>query len=100
MSGQESSPEMQQGLLGAELSFRTRGDRRAPGDRRVNGERRYDPRGGIARKRSLKAWVRSLTNPRIGVDRRKGEDRRKVEPQKSIGVKTLLTQQELDELSR
>ncbi len=100
MVGTGISPERQQELLGAEPSLRSKGDRRTPGDRRVNGERRCDPRGGIARKRSLKAWVRSLTNPRIGVDRRKGEDRRKAEPQKSICVKTLLTQQELDELSR
>ena len=68
MVGTGISPERQQELLGAEPSLRSKGDRRTPGDRRVNGERRCDPRGGIARKRSLKAWVRSLTNPRIGVE--------------------------------
>jgi hypothetical protein len=44
------------------------------------------------------AWVRTLTNPRIGVDRRKGVDRRRAEPERTIRIKSLLTQEELSEL--
>jgi hypothetical protein len=44
------------------------------------------------------AWVRTLTNPRIGVDRRKGVDRRRSEPERTIRIKSLLTQEELSEL--
>ena len=75
------------------------GCRRVRSDRRVQGERRSDPRGGgSGRKRSVIAWVRTLTNPRIGVDRRKGVDRRRNEPERTIRIKTLLTQEELSEL--
>ncbi|MBE0583217.1 MAG: hypothetical protein IH612_05575 [Desulfofustis sp.] len=75
------------------------GCRRVHPDRRVCGERRSDPRGdGIGRKRSIMAWVRTLTNPRIGVDRRKGIDRRRSEPERTIRIKSLLTQEELSEL--
>ena len=75
------------------------GCRRVRPDRRVQGERRSDPRGGgCGRKRSLIAWVRTLTNPRIGVDRRTGVDRRRTEPERTIRIKSLLTQEELSEL--
>ena len=73
--------------------------RRAGGDRRINSERRFDPRGGAeGSKRSLKAWIRSLTNPRIGIDRRKGSDRRRARSGKTINIKSLLTREELSDL--
>lgn len=80
---------------------RRQGDRcrRKLEDRRVSGERRSDRRGGVVgRKRSLKAWVRTLTNPRLGVDRRKGGDQRLSVNRRNINVKSLLTQEELSDL--
>lgn len=53
-------------------------DRRVS-DRRVGDERRCDRRVSSNGSRSLKAWVKSLTRPRIGIDRRKQSDRRKVQ---------------------
>lgn len=75
------------------------GCRRVQRDRRIQGERRTDPRGGgSGRKRSVMAWVRMLTNPRIGVDRRKGVDRRRSDRERTIRIKSLLTQEELSVL--
>ena len=44
------------------------------------------------------AWVRSLTNPRLGVDRRRGVDQRSSIPRRDIKIRTLLTQEELIDL--
>lgn len=68
-------------------------------DRRVNDERRCDRRVSSDGSRSLKAWVRSLTKPRMGVDRRKqGDRRRQVEPVKDL--RSLLTADEIRDLLR
>lgn len=68
---------------------------RRSGDERRTFEERRSRRGGFGRKRSLKAWVRTLTNPRLGVDRRMGIDQRNFLARRDIKVKTLLTQEEL-----
>ena len=51
--------------------------RRLGKDRRVNGERRGSGLGtDRLKRRSLRAWVRTVTNPRLGIDRRKRVDQR------------------------
>ncbi|THB74462.1 MAG: hypothetical protein D6B25_13485 [Desulfobulbaceae bacterium] len=73
--------------------------RRSGTDRRVSGERRVDRRGATSsKKRGLKAWVRTLTNPRLGVDRRKGVDQRAGDSRRDIKINSLLTQEELSDL--
>lgn len=69
-------------------------------DRRNSGERRRDPRdGNQTRKRSLFAWLRSLTRSRLGVDRRKGIEQRMFD-RRCSGPRSLLTQEELEALLR
>lgn len=65
--------------------------RRGP-DRRKNPERRYDPReiGGL----SLKARIKALFKPRVGVDRRKGDRRR----DRDEALSAELTPEELKQL--
>ena len=73
--------------------------RRVQADRRVSNERRTDPRsGGGETKRSLKRWLRSITKPRVGVDRRKGGDRRSYQTQNDANLTSLLTPEELADL--
>ncbi|NNK96825.1 MAG: hypothetical protein HKP41_20935 [Desulfobacterales bacterium] len=73
--------------------------RRVRGDRRVSIERRTDPRSQASgAKRSLKRWIRSVTKPRIGVDRRKGGDRRSFRTQNDANLTSLLTPEELADL--
>lgn len=73
--------------------------RRVVADRRIQGARRSDLRDGDSgRKRTIRARVRTLANPRIGVDRRKGVDRRRAEPERTIRIKSLPTQEEPSEL--
>lgn len=79
-------------------------DRRAGVDRRVNrdrrkpGERRHDYRGGTkGKRRSLRVWLRSFSNSRLGVDRRKGE-RRQISDRRQPTYKHLLTKEELHDL--
>ncbi len=69
--------------------------RRTQCDRRVGGERRAAPQAcAIGGKRSFKAWVRTFTNPRSGVDRRKGIDRRKPQSDRTTADPFLLTPEE------
>ncbi len=67
-------------------------------DRRVSAERRSDRRVGSNESRSLKAWVRSLIRPRMGVDRRKQGDRRKAQIRPVCDLRSLLTAEEISEL--
>jgi hypothetical protein len=73
------------------------GDRREEfSDRRSSHERRFDYReANPPAKRSIKSWVRSLSNARLGVDRRKGTDRRIHEDRRSMELQSILTPEEL-----
>jgi len=74
-------------------------DRRNASDRRSNEERRYDNRlAPVKQPKSMKAWIRSLTNSRLGVDRRKKADRRSIEDRRLQRLESLLTQEELADL--
>lgn len=73
--------------------------RRVNPERRAAKERRFDPRGALeGSRRTLKAWVRSITNPRLGVDRRCGDDRRRQGGDRIIRVKSSLSRKELADL--
>ncbi len=76
----------------------SQGDRRNSGDRRKSSERRSDLRTIGEQKRSFKVWVKSLTNPRLGVDRRKGGDQRSPFSTQDMNIKSLLSPEELSEL--
>ncbi len=74
------------------------GDRRLGGDRRVASERRHDFRNGVnTRKKNIRLWLRSLTNARLGVDRRKGE-RRQIADRRQRKTNALLTKEEIADL--
>jgi hypothetical protein len=74
-------------------------DRRNAADRRSNEERRYDNRLAPAKQpKSMKAWIRSFTNSRLGVDRRKKADRRSIEDRRQQRLESILTQEELADL--
>lgn len=73
--------------------------RREDSDRRVYHERRFDFREAHPpSRRSVRAWVRSFTNARLGVDRRKGEERRSQYDRRSQKLRSLLTPEELADL--
>ena len=74
-------------------------ERREKTDRRKINERRFDFREAHPpARRSVKAWMRSLTNARLGVDRRKKEDRRIFDKRRSQDLRSLLTPEELADL--
>ncbi len=76
-------------------------ERRAFFDRRVANERRFDYReSNPPPRRSIKSWMRSLSNARLGVDRRKGGDRRNLEDRRSRELRSLLTSEEIAALLR
>ena len=69
--------------------------RRNSAERRFSNERRYDYRAAAPpARRSIKSWMRSLSNARLGVDRRKGIDRR-LHKRRSQELRSLLTPEEL-----
>ena len=71
-------------------------DRRRPGNRRSSQERREDRRTALAGgKRSFKNWLRSMTRPRLGVDRRKGFDRRRIKDRRRQDLANVLTAEEI-----
>ena len=75
-------------------------ERRESSNRRFKDERRFDFRDAHPpARRSVAAWVRSLTNARLGVDRRKGTERRVVD-RRSTELQSLLTPQEIADLLR
>jgi len=74
------------------------GNRRMGGDRRAALERRHDSRNGLSgRKKNIRIWLRSLTNARLGVDRRKGE-RRQITDRRERRANALLTKEEIADL--
>ena len=76
-------------------------DRRALSQRRLSIERRFDFRKAKPQaRRSLKSWLRSLANARLGVDRREGVERRALEDRRSQELRSLLTPEELADLLR
>ncbi len=72
-------------------------ERRVCQDRRAADERRTDSRaGGDKPRRSLRSWLRSKTNARLGVDRRKGE--RRALPDRRAAPRSILTKEEIHDL--
>lgn len=72
-------------------------ERRVCQDRRATVERRNDSReSGQTPRRSVKTWLRSKTNARLGVDRRKG-DRRKLDDRRAA-PRSILTKEEIHDL--
>ena len=72
-------------------------ERRTCKDRRAATERRADNReGGTKQRRSVKIWLRSILNVRLGVDRRKG-DRRRTEERRQA-PRSILTKEEIRDL--
>lgn len=72
-------------------------DRRKNKDRRSNKERRHDFRTDFqGPRRSFCNWLRSLINPRLGVDRRKKE--RRVRDRRQPRKNDILTQEEISDL--
>ncbi len=77
------------------------GERRSFSERRAAVERRFDFREGEPPvRRSLMAWLRSLLNIRLGVDRRKGGEQRISADRRSQELRSLLTPEELADLLR
>jgi len=73
-----------------------RGERRALSERRASHERRSDYRDTEPPpRRSIKSWMRALSNARLGVDRRRGQERRTLEKRRSQGLRSILTPEEL-----
>jgi hypothetical protein len=73
-------------------------ERREKTERRFDAERRFDFREADPPvRRSVKAWMRTLTNARLGVDRRKGIERRIVD-RRSEELRSLLTPEEIADL--
>lgn len=74
-------------------------DRRKFVDRRSNEERRCDNRLAPPRQhKSIKLWLRSLVNARLGVDRRKRTDRRLNKDRRQLHLESLLTREEIADL--
>lgn len=72
-------------------------ERRVCQDRRATFERRTDSReSGQTPRRSMRTWLRSKTNARLGVDRRKG-DRRKLTDRRAA-PRSILTKEEIHDL--
>lgn len=73
--------------------------RRKIEDRRSQEERRLDSRvATVNLRKTIKAWFRSLTRSRLGVDRRKNRDRRKNVDRRQRGQGSILTQEEIADL--
>ncbi len=76
-------------------------ERRGFSERRLSSERRFDYRSANPpARRSIISWIRSLSNARLGVDRRKGVDRRRQDDRRSRELRSLLTTEELAALLR
>jgi len=73
-------------------------NRRSNKDRRSGVERRHDFRNSSSKqRRTFCEWLRSITNARLGVDRRK-QERRKNGDRRRQDLKNLLTEEEINEL--
>jgi hypothetical protein len=74
-------------------------DRRKSPDRRLTDERRSDNWLAPAKQpKTIKAWLRSLTNSRLGVDRRKRVDRRANTNRRQQRFESILTKEEIADL--
>ncbi len=75
-------------------------DRRKIEDRRSLEERRIDSRlSSVKQKKTIKIWFRTMTNARLGVDRRKKEDRRKSGDRRQQPLlRSILTREEINDL--
>jgi len=74
-------------------------DRRTGRDRRSQKERRFDSRMATAQPRkTFRAWLRALFNARLGVDRRKTENRRVIPDRRQRTLRSILTQEEINDL--
>lgn len=72
-------------------------ERRVCQDRRASSERRIDIRqSGQKPRRSVRSWLRSKINARLGVDRRKGERRRLTD--RRAAPRSILTKEEIHDL--
>jgi len=60
-------------------------------DRRVAGERRLQGETSESLRRSLKAWVRTIINPRLGVDRRSRIDQRSMRSRRQSKQRSILS---------
>ena len=78
---------------------RKKNRRRDDHDRRKSMERRCDIRENRRKpKKTLRTWMRSLTNARLGVDRRKGKDQRTIHDRRNPSPRSMLTKEELADL--
>ena len=74
-------------------------ERRRSIERRSRVERRADPRAAPEQQqRSIIGAIRTVLNPRVGVDRRKGGERRRRRRPGSAPGSDVLTAEELDDL--
>ena len=74
--------------------------RREFSERRAANERRFDYRDAEQPpRRSIKSWVRALSNARLGVDRRKGSERR-LQDRRSLELRSLLSSEEIEAFLR
>ncbi|MDR3630337.1 MAG: hypothetical protein P4L42_08365 [Desulfocapsaceae bacterium] len=74
-------------------------DQRKGKDRRSQNERRLDSRLAAApQPKSLRTWLRSKIYSRLGVDRRKKEDRRNISDRRQKSIRSILTQDEINDL--
>ena len=74
-------------------------ERRRARERRSTDERRHDPRAAeTPQRRSIIGSIRTVLNPRIGIDRRKGRERRKTQRTRTLQTSTIVTPEELQDL--
>jgi len=74
-------------------------NRRTEENRRDSTERRCDTRDESQKhKLTLRSWMRSLTNARLGVDRRKKSDQRSAINRRNPAPRSMLTKEELADL--
>lgn len=77
---------------------RNKHNRRGNKDRRSGVERRHDSRNSSNKqRRTFFEWWRSVTNARLGVDRRKQERRKNIDRRRQA-LNNLLTENEINEL--
>jgi len=74
-------------------------NRRKGENRRSPTERRCDTRDESQKQKlTLRCWMRSLTNARLGVDRRKKVDQRSAIDRRNPNPRSMLTKEELADL--
>ena len=74
-------------------------NRRQKENRRSSTERRSDPRDESQKQKlTLRCWMRSLTNARLGVDRRKVPDQRSTIDRRNPSPRSMLTKEEIADL--